>query len=504
MADHTLEQIESIADGDQRKAALLRYDRRLAENMATMAATLNESRAAFTAVQTNSMTQSALMAIPFYSGNTSLRGWLQDVESYDERLTDPVQKQLFLQGVISRLTGKAKASLDGKEFPNLDSLRTHLQDRFSQKRTLSYYTDLISTAYMRSGESVLNFHDRLSSIVRAAAKLKNSGVDEANLRAQNISLLEDLAAEYFIRGLPTRIQNRMSTLEPATFNEALTAAITAEKWVNMSAPNRADVEYVSSRRSQYRPRSPSPYDRPATPDRESPSRYQGVRFSDFNDPQNFNRNIPHTYDRSDTRLPKTTTYSMDGKINAHPSLRYEKPPSILKNPERQNEPEFRRSVSPGHRSRYDSYSRQGSESPKPQFPRSTHRSSSPSPSRFQHYVSHPMPFYPSPYYYPNAFAPAYQMPHPSHPPYNYYHNEPPPTNLMNSTLHNVNRSNMDPKVPAITTTNENLNGREVRQDGALSSFHRSTHESPARRSIKAFSARKYDGLEEQKTTQQSP
>lgn len=515
MANLSLDDIEALDDPAQKKQAQLQYSRRMAENMATMAQTLNESRAAFTNVQASALMQSALSAIPFYAGTTSLRAWMQDVESYDERITDQALKRLFLQGVISRLTGKAKESLDGRSFDNLAALRTHLQNRFARKRNLSYYNDLISTAYMKQNESVLNFHDRLSSIVRAAAKLKNEGIQDANTRALNLALLESLATEYFIRGLPSVIRSQMSNHAPENFEEALQDALEAEEWVDIGTPNRADVEYHAPRRSQQRSRSPSPYGRPETPDREySQQNHHSVRFTDIHDPKNFDRNIPYHYDRQDTRLPRTMTYTADGKLNAHPSLRYNNPPGILKTSEPYGRPASPRSQYQDYYGRSNEHSYQRPENLKPQYSYGPKQGSSPpSQTPFPNFQPQPTPFFPPPYYYPPIPMSPYQMPFHNPAAYNYPQHayqqprfsrpgSPGPSSTPSATAASASRSPTPTRPSTSAPSGENLNWKAARQDGAPAGY-RSRQESPERHSIKTFKAQEYCASQAWKKTPRS-
>ena len=523
-ADRTLAQIEGLPEA-QKAAAMAEYDRQLKTCLADMST-------AITGSQGLAMVQNALVALPFYSGNTPIKEFIQDVENFKSMFTTAEQQQAFLRGVIARLRGRAKETLQGETFASVDELVKHLKERFAPKKTYGHYIQAISTAVMGQRETIQDYYDRLRSLINsAAAAVKATFGAGAQAQIDQKPQLELLALEAFIRGVPSVYRAGLVSARPQTFAGALESAKEIARYYGMDASREPNcLNFVSNRgdylEGSYDRRTPSPNRRasdesnleransPRT--QRSPSPYPRVRFADRDDPKNYDRNIPHFYNKNDVNIPRTTI-SSEGRIIAPDALRYRQPVSILARPhsptrdssreyyrERTSSPgqyvesgrdaRAGRYPDPGRSSAASLYTiRDSSEPSRPIFYNSSRQITPPS-------VYHIQPPYPRSEYQPYlAYAPPYgevpthYPPYYNYPPYYPYpvptpsvHQQPPyrPPSRPQSPARSessYSRSSTPLAIQAASnpspttqpkTGKESLNEQTARQNGALPSHYR--------------------------------
>ena len=240
-ANSTLADIEAIQDDKERADAMKRYDRTLKTQL------LDMSRAVSSANSLNSV-QSALCAIPYYSGNTPLKDFIQDVENFSSMFSDQPGCGIFLRGVLSRLQGRAKQSLEGKDIQTIGELVKHLKSRFAPRKTYGHYVEKLSTATISQGESIQDFYDRLIALIGAAATAADElipaqpGVEKVDQKPQ----LELIALESFINGLPQVYKAGIASSASMDLASALTTAKNIARY--MGGRNKESHAYLAFNR----------------------------------------------------------------------------------------------------------------------------------------------------------------------------------------------------------------------------------------------------------------
>uniref|UniRef100_A0ABD2WDK1 Retrotransposon gag domain-containing protein n=1 Tax=Trichogramma kaykai TaxID=54128 RepID=A0ABD2WDK1_9HYME len=135
---------------------------------------------------------------------------------------------MFLRYLLSKLQGKAKRSIYRKTFNSVDSLTTHLKQRFGAHNTYTYYNHLLQTARMKQGETVNDFYDHINVLLGGAENALKEEVG-ADYTPEMLWALQNTALDMFIRGLPADICRAVDSTQPNSLDEALAEAIRLEK-----------------------------------------------------------------------------------------------------------------------------------------------------------------------------------------------------------------------------------------------------------------------------------
>lgn len=334
MANITLPQILELENKEARKNAYQTYVTQMHD-------------ISLTELTKNFSINQATMHIPYFCGDTgtSLNHFLQDVDN-GLALVPPGLEGLFLRSVITKLSGRARDSLNGHNFETWNALKIHLREHFGPNKSFGEYLSEISTTYMRKHENIQQFHDRLVSLI-------NNAIGAARItfpnNAQNQEckpILEQAALHTFIQKIPDTVRNIVISSRPTNLSEALRSALESERYngghrasYNVRCLNcSCQEEYATV---SQRDCSPS---RMLVP--ENDSHVTQTKRVNFNDPNAYSRDsVPYFYDRKDTHFPRMTIN--EGRIQAPPQLSYannnhqNQPISILKPPNvHSNLPQF--------------------------------------------------------------------------------------------------------------------------------------------------------------------
>lgn len=158
------------------------------------------------------------------------------------------QKQLLLPTVISQLEGKAASLANRKNFENLDSLLSELQNHFGKVRSISEI--LLDSQQSRQRGSVAKFveyYEKLRNELFSNEKFIN---DKAGILSKEY---DELLMNNFIIGLESQCFNRISAKDPVNLDEAFRFALEAERKLEFYNKHNCKTEKSSSNKnSSYR------------------------------------------------------------------------------------------------------------------------------------------------------------------------------------------------------------------------------------------------------------
>ena len=177
----------------------------------------NQSVAALGGLATSFNLSTALSRVPRYDGRTiSLKDFSADVKAAATYVNED-QTQQFLTGVLTKLYGTARDSVNGKNFTTIEALLKYLKDRFTQGKNYSFYAMKINKIQMKKGDTIGDFYDKLVMLLtsaKTALKETMAQPNDANLQTM-MRPLQITAADVFLRGLPPDIARMVDAQNPA-------------------------------------------------------------------------------------------------------------------------------------------------------------------------------------------------------------------------------------------------------------------------------------------------
>lgn len=215
--------------------------------------------------------QNALLGVRIFDGKSMpLKDFIQDLRNGFLHVGQTQEAQ-FVRAVLSRLTGSARDSTYGKDFPTVESLIKHLKARFAPGKTYSYYSNQVAQMRMKQGETVGDFYDRINILMGCAQNsiieeltLENEplpGVRPEDLIKQLIRPLQLVALDVFIKGLPGDMALIVDATKPTTLEEAYEEAIRVEARINarILPDNRRVVRQTNYPYANYPSTQPEQY-----------------------------------------------------------------------------------------------------------------------------------------------------------------------------------------------------------------------------------------------------
>ena len=152
------------------------------------------------------------------------------------------RQHLFLI-IRSRISGSAYNSLLDREIFTLEGLLSHLKNIFTEHRNLSQLNSMLATVAQKLNESVQDYGDRVSEILKNIIEL----IEEKNSNESAVPMIRsarETACENFIMGLHPRMVLRVRMEKPESLQDAIMAARSAEweiKYTRDLVKNR-DIE----------------------------------------------------------------------------------------------------------------------------------------------------------------------------------------------------------------------------------------------------------------------
>lgn len=204
----------------------------------------------------------AVDRIPEFDGETPPLGHVLRKISDGLTLISPEEEKDYVSQVITRLTGAARISVEGKNFRTVEDLQRHLKKRYAPGRDPASFLAELGRLQIQERERLASYIGRTSEIVnKARASIKSAYVNSA----ENVAQMEKTALENFIRGLPDQIYYTIAPKSPATLDAAYDLVIEEDR----ARRNRRQA--LGHYRDQDRD------DSPVRPMREHQSRYLGRR-----------------------------------------------------------------------------------------------------------------------------------------------------------------------------------------------------------------------------------
>lgn len=147
-------------------------------------------------------------------------------KAYD--LVKPELKSVLFAIIETKLTDNARAIVRNRTFSDWNSLKNHLLDAYSEKRTVGQWQLELNSCKQGAGESVMSFSNKIESCY---VKLINS-LDETlskEARSACVSLLKNEALSVFLTGLQTNLSILVKSQRPDSLEKAIACALNEEQ-----------------------------------------------------------------------------------------------------------------------------------------------------------------------------------------------------------------------------------------------------------------------------------
>lgn len=147
-------------------------------------------------------------------------------KAYD--LVKPELKSVLFAIIETKLTDNARAIVRNRTFADWNSLKNHLLDAYSEKRTVGQWQLELNSCKQGTGESVMSFSNKIESCY---VKLINS-LDETlskEARSACVSLLKNEALSVFLTGLQSNLSILVKSQRPDSLEKAIACALNEEQ-----------------------------------------------------------------------------------------------------------------------------------------------------------------------------------------------------------------------------------------------------------------------------------
>lgn len=144
-------------------------------------------------------------------------------------LAHPIQADALYVFILSRLTGNARAQIQGKEIEKWNDLKKVLSNFYQDKKHYIQLMEELNTLKQNSNENVLSFHERISKI---QTRILNSLPTQGN--QSKIETIKELSLSRFIYHSKPEISRFLRGQKIESFSEALNVAIEEERALQMS------------------------------------------------------------------------------------------------------------------------------------------------------------------------------------------------------------------------------------------------------------------------------
>lgn len=140
----------------------------------------------------------------------------------------PHYKKLLLGLIETKLTDNARALIRNRHFSDWETLKTHLLDAYSEKRTTGQWQLELNSCKQNLHENVMTF---ASKVENCYVKLLNTLDESLSREARNacINLLKSQALNVFITGLNKDLTILVKSQCPKSLEDAISIALNEEQ-----------------------------------------------------------------------------------------------------------------------------------------------------------------------------------------------------------------------------------------------------------------------------------
>ena len=143
-------------------------------------------------------------------------------------LLNPVYKIAFVSVVLAKIEGNIRSTLLNRSFASWESLKEHLLENYSEKRTFAQWQLELNSCRQGNTESISRYSSRVENcFIKLIKSLDPKLTKEA--REANVELLKKQALNIFISGLQPQLHILLKSQKPLTFEDAVSIAISEEQ-----------------------------------------------------------------------------------------------------------------------------------------------------------------------------------------------------------------------------------------------------------------------------------
>lgn len=176
---------------------------------------------------TISLEMAERLLIKFDGNKTKLFEFLDNCDKA-MRLVNPDHRDILFSIIETKITDKARAIVRNREFPDWESLKSHLLDAFSEKRTLGQWQLELHSCKQLYKENVMSFANRVESCyIKVINSLDHSL--EKNSRSACVNLIKNEALNIFLNGLNKDLTILVKSQRPDTLENAIAIALNEEQ-----------------------------------------------------------------------------------------------------------------------------------------------------------------------------------------------------------------------------------------------------------------------------------
>lgn len=167
------------------------------------------------------------MLIKFDGNKTKLYEFIDNCDkAYNLIKTE--YKEILFAIIETKLTDNARSVVRNRSFEDWPSLKNHLLDIYSERRTMSQWQLELNSCKQNFGESVISFSNKIENCY-----IKITNALDVNLskeaREACINLLKNEALNVFITGLQKDIAVLVKSQKPDTLEKAIAVALNEEQ-----------------------------------------------------------------------------------------------------------------------------------------------------------------------------------------------------------------------------------------------------------------------------------
>ncbi|KAJ3639199.1 hypothetical protein Zmor_004069 [Zophobas morio] len=173
----------------------------------------------------------ALRLVPEYDGQSShLYSFLNKCEFALNRVK-PTVKSIFLEGIITKLIGRALDVVKYREINKWEELKFMLEESFGGKKTISFLQLQLNSCKQNRNEDVRAYSLRFEDIQYQLINASCLGKSDAESQAIR-SYIKSLSLTVFLEGLQQPLKNIVKARQPKILEEAVQSSIEEERVLN--------------------------------------------------------------------------------------------------------------------------------------------------------------------------------------------------------------------------------------------------------------------------------
>lgn len=144
------------------------------------------------------------------------------------KLLNPNYRVAFVSVILSKIKGNVRSTLLNRSFNSWEDLKQHLLENHSERRTFAQWQLELNSCRQGHNESISSYSNRIENCYIKLIKSLDPKLSK-EARNANIELLKNQALNIFISGLNPQLHILLKSQKPATFEEAVSIAISEEQ-----------------------------------------------------------------------------------------------------------------------------------------------------------------------------------------------------------------------------------------------------------------------------------